>query len=275
MGEEKKGGAQKEEEKKNLLEEVQEIVLKVDMHCEACARKVARALKGLQGVEEVRADYKANKVVVKAKVATDPIEVCQTIHKKSGRKVEITSLLPKPPQQNNSNNNNNNNNKPQENKEEEEGKEKPKEGNKEEPPAIITVVLKIRMHCEACAQALQKRIGKIKGVESVTADVNNDQVTVKGVVDPDKLVNDIHKKTGKQASIVKDEEKKKEEKKKKKVDDKKEEKQEENKQVEEEDDEKTDIIKRFEYLPPKYYYMDYAYAPHFFSDENPNACSVM
>ncbi|KAL6567559.1 hypothetical protein OROGR_001227 [Orobanche gracilis] len=261
-------GEEKKEEENYLEEEVQEIVLKVDMHCEACARKVARTLKGFQGVEEVRADYKANKVVVKAKAATEPVKVCQRIQKKSGRKVEITSPLPNPPQQNNTSNNNN---KPQENKEEE-GK-KPKEEKKEEPPpAVITIVLKVPMHCEACAQALQKRIGKIKGVESVTTDVNNDQVTVKGIVDPDKLVNDIRKKTGKQASIVKDEEKKKEEK--KKVDDKKEEKQEENEQVEE-DDAKTDIIKRFEYLPPKYYYTDYAYAPQFFSDENPNACSVM
>lgn len=37
----------KEEEKKN--EEPPEIVLKVDMHCEACARKVARSLKGFEG----------------------------------------------------------------------------------------------------------------------------------------------------------------------------------------------------------------------------------
>lgn len=37
----------KEEEKKE--EETPEIVLKVDMHCEACARKVARALKGFEG----------------------------------------------------------------------------------------------------------------------------------------------------------------------------------------------------------------------------------
>lgn len=37
----------KEEEKK--AEEPPEIVLKVDMHCEACARKVARALKGFEG----------------------------------------------------------------------------------------------------------------------------------------------------------------------------------------------------------------------------------
>lgn len=43
--EEKEEKKKKEEEK----EEVKEIVVKVDMHCEACARKVARALKGFQG----------------------------------------------------------------------------------------------------------------------------------------------------------------------------------------------------------------------------------
>lgn len=45
--EEKKEEEKKEEEKK--VEEPPEIVLKVDMHCEACARKVARALKGFEG----------------------------------------------------------------------------------------------------------------------------------------------------------------------------------------------------------------------------------
>ena len=33
----------------------------------------------------------------------------------------------------------------------------------DQPPAVITVVLKIRMHCEACAQVIQKRIRKIQG----------------------------------------------------------------------------------------------------------------
>lgn len=46
-GKEGKKEEEKKEEKK--AEEPQEIVLKVDMHCEACARKVARALKGFQG----------------------------------------------------------------------------------------------------------------------------------------------------------------------------------------------------------------------------------
>ncbi|KAF5474982.1 hypothetical protein F2P56_006833 [Juglans regia] len=149
MGEENKEQEKKEEKKEGNAEgkkeeEPQEIVLKVDMHCEACARKVARALKGFEGVEDVNTDSKASKVVVKGKAA-DPIKVCERLQKKSGRKVEIISPLPKPAEEN-----------------KEENKE-PKEEKKEEPPAVVTVVLKVRMHCEACAQVLQKRIRKIQG----------------------------------------------------------------------------------------------------------------
>lgn len=262
MGEEKKEEEKKEESKEEKKEEEKkeekkeeeppEIVLKVDMHCEACARKVARALKGFEGVEDVTTDSKASKVVVKGKAA-DPIKVCERLQKKSGRKVEIISPLPKPSEEN-----------------KEENKEQ-KEEKKEEPPAVITVVLKIRMHCDACAQRIQKQIRKIQGVESVETDLANDQVIVKGVVDPTKLVDYVYKRTRKQASIVKDEEKKEEEK-------KEEEKKEEKKDGEEgnaEDDKKSDI-KRSEYWPSKHF-LEYAYAypPQIFSDENPNACFVM
>ncbi|KAJ0016986.1 hypothetical protein Pint_09426 [Pistacia integerrima] len=201
MGEEKKEEEKKKEENKEEKkeeekkeEEPPEIVLKVDMHCEACARKVSRALKGFEGVEEVSADSKTSKVVVKGKAA-DPIKVCERLQKKSGRKVELISPLPKPPEE-----------------KKEEPKE-PKEEKKEEPPVAVTVVLNVPMHCEACAQVLQKRIRKIKGVESVETNLGKCQVIVKGVVDPEKLVDDVQKKTRKPASIVKDAEKKEEEKK--------------------------------------------------------------
>lgn len=265
MGEENKEEEKKEESKEEKKEEEKteekkeeppEIVLKVDMHCEACARKMAKALKGFEGVEEVSTDSKTSKVVVKGKAA-DPIKVCERLQKKSGRKVEIISPLPKPPEEN-----------------KEENKEQ-KEEKKEEPPAVITVVLKVRMHCEACAQALQRRIRKMKGVESVSADLANDQVVVKGVVEPTMLVDYVYKRTKKQASIVKDEEKKEEE---KKEEEKKEEKEEEKKDGEEgkgDDDKKSDI-KKSEYWPSKYYpEYAYPYPPQIFSDENPNACSVM
>ncbi|XP_042489751.1 heavy metal-associated isoprenylated plant protein 7-like [Macadamia integrifolia] len=255
--EEKKKEEEKKEEEKTT-EEPQEIVLKVDMHCEACARKVFKTLKGFQGVEEVVTDYKSHKVVVKGKTA-DPIKVCERVQKKSGRKVELISPLPKPPEE--------------EKKEESQDK---KEDKKDEPPPVITVTLKVHMHCENCAQVLQKRIRKIEGVESVATDVANNQVTVKGVVDPTKLVENVYKKTRKQASIVKEEGNKEEEKKEeeKKEEEKKEEgEKKEGEEGKGEDDNKADA-KKYEYWGPKYYMEYYAY-PHIFSDENPNACSVM
>ncbi|CAI0374305.1 unnamed protein product [Linum tenue] len=257
--EEKKGGEEeegkkKEEEKKQdgggeeKKEEEPpqpppEIVLKVDMHCEACARKVARALKGFQGVEEVSADSKTSRVVVKGKTA-DPLKVWERLQKKSGRKVELISPLPKPPEE-----------KP---KEEEPPKEDPPK-----PPPVITVVLKIRMHCEACAQGLQKRIRKISGVESVETDMGNGTVTVKGVVEAGKLAEDVYKKTRKQVSIVIKEEEKKE------AEEKKEEKEEEKKKEEEE--KKTTEATSRNYSMEYYSYPP----PQIFSDENPNACSLM
>lgn len=108
--------------------------------------------------------------------------------------------------------------------------------------------------------------------------LGNDQVIVKGVVDPVKLVDDVYKRTKKQASIVKEEEKKEEE---KKEEEKKEEKKEEEEKKEgeeskgEEDDNKSDMIKRSEYWPSRYSVDHHVYAPEIFSDENPNACSVM
>lgn len=44
------------------------------------------------------ADSKAGKVVVKGKAA-DPIKVCERLQKKSGKKVELISPLPKPPEE--------------------------------------------------------------------------------------------------------------------------------------------------------------------------------
>ncbi|MCI28700.1 translation initiation factor IF-2-like, partial [Trifolium medium] len=51
-----------------------------------------------KGVEEVSADSKGSKVVVKGKAA-DPIKVLKRLQKKSGKKVELISPLPKPPEE--------------------------------------------------------------------------------------------------------------------------------------------------------------------------------
>lgn len=308
MGEEKKNEEQKTEEKKPEAKEEDkkpenqgedkkpqeskdktpapppEIVLKVFMHCEGCARKVRRCLKGFPGVEEVMTDCKSHKVVVKGEKA-DPQKVLERVQRKSHRQVELISPIPKPPTE-------------EEKKPEE--KEEPAPEEKKEEPQIIMVVLKVHMHCEACAQEIKRRILKMKGVESAEPDLKKSEVSVKGVFDPAKLVEFVLKRTGKQAVIVKEEaaEKKKgkaEEVKaadeKKSEEGEKEKKEEEVKGEEKKEGEggaaaaeeamteETKVVEvkksEYQYYPPRYVMEMNAYPPQIFSDENPHACSVM
>lgn len=304
--------AKPEEEKKAQVSKAEEvappppppeIVLKVFMHCEGCARKVRRSLKGFPGVEEVVTDCKSHKVVVKGEKA-DPLKVLERIQRKSHRKVELLSPIPKPPEEKKA--------------QAEEEKPKPNPEEKKEEPQIVTV-LKVHMHCEACAQEIKRRIQRMKGVESAEPDLKNSEVSVKGVYDPAKLVEYVYKRTGKQAVIVKQEPEKKEKveeaaKEEKKEEEKKSGEDEENKEKKEEVEEEEEAkggdakeekeettsteenkkvvpeVKINEYFynpqrygmemyaypahsaPPAYYQ---AYPPQIFSDENPNACTVM
>ncbi|CAI0446505.1 unnamed protein product [Linum tenue] len=248
--EEKKG----EEEKKK---EAQEIVLKVYMHCEGCARKVRRCLKGFDGVEDVMTDCKTSKVVVKGEKA-DPLKVLDRIQRKSHRQVELISPIPKPPS--------------------EDDKKKAEVASLQlelQPPPVITVVLQVYMHCEACAMEIKKRILRMKGVESAEADLKSSQVTVKGVLEAEKLVEYVHKRTGKHALIVKQEPEKKEESKEEKKEGESDAKAAEAPAAGEET--KVVEVKRDEYIyyPPRSAMELYAYPPQIFSDENPNACAVM
>ncbi|KAJ0051966.1 hypothetical protein Pint_01210 [Pistacia integerrima] len=294
--EEKAPADEKKEEKRPAAEESkegkevqapptpQEIVLKVYMHCEGCARKVRRCLKGFDGVEDIMTDCKSHKVVVKGEKA-DPLKVLERVQRKSHRQVELLSPIPKPPAE-------------EEKKPEE--KEKPKPEEKKEEPQVITVVLKVHMHCEACAQEIKKRILRMKGVEAAEPDLKASEVSVKGVFDPPKLVEYVYKRTGKHAVIVKQEPEKKAEKAPEAKEEKKEEggggdgeKEkksggEENKEKKEGDSEEgkageateeTKVVElkknEYYYYPPRYAMELYAYPPQIFSDENPNACSVM
>ncbi|XP_058194971.1 heavy metal-associated isoprenylated plant protein 7-like isoform X2 [Rhododendron vialii] len=265
----------------------QEIVLKVYMHCEGCAKKVRRCLKGFEGVEEVQTDCKAHKVVVKGEKA-DPVKVLERVQKKSHRQVELISPIPKPP--------------PAEDKKKTEEKEVAKPEEKKEPQ-VITVILQVHMHCEACAQEIKRRILKMKGVENVEPDLKSSQVTVKGVFDPPDLVEYIHRRTGKHAAIVKQEPEKKEEEKgkeEKKADDGGDKKAEEAAKEKKEGggdavvavaaeggEEVVDVVElrknEYYYNYPQHYQIYHPYelptyapaAPQMFSDENPNACAVM
>ncbi|MED6107637.1 hypothetical protein PIB30_015811 [Stylosanthes scabra] len=157
------------------------------MHCEGCARKVRRSLKSFPGVEGVITDTKSQKVVVKGE-KVDPLKVLERVQKKSHKRVELLSPIPKPPSL-------------EEDKQPPPKAEKPKEKKHE----IVTVVLKIHMHCEACSQEIKRRILRMKGVESVETDLKNATVSVKGAIEASKLVDYVYKRTGRQAVIIKQE----------------------------------------------------------------------
>lgn len=277
--EEKKGGGDKKED--GLLT----VVLKVDMHCEGCARKVKKCAKDMPGVEEVKADVAGNKLTVIGKV--DPKAVVERVQKKSHKKVELISPLPKKDEGEKK--------KPEEKEKEKENK--PEEKKKDKEPAVITTVLRVHLHCDGCAQSVKKTILKMKGVQSVEPDLKNHTVTVKGTVDPNKLVEYLHRKTRKHVEIVppkKDGDKKEGDKKeggKKEGGEKKEggggDKKDggENKkggdsekkggdESKGEGEEKKEESKKNEAPIPRYV-IEHVHPPQLFSDENPNACSIM
>ncbi|KAL6634282.1 hypothetical protein ACP70R_026953 [Stipagrostis hirtigluma subsp. patula] len=284
------GGEEKKEEAPPPPPE--EVVMRVFMHCEGCARKVKKILKGFDGVEDVSADSKTHKVVAKGKnAAADPMKVVERVQKKTGRKVELLSPIPLP----------------KEEKKEEEKKEEPeppKPEEKKEEPTVVAAVLKVHMHCEACAQVIKKRILKMKGVQSAEADLKASQVTVKGVFEEAKLADYVHRRTGKHAAIVKSEPvaadgndkdvKKAAESSEEKKDESKEEKdggdaggdadkqKDDGNAGEEKDKDPAATANLYMHYPrfsnPSGYGASgyaYPYAPQLFSDENPNACSVM
>ncbi|KNA12451.1 hypothetical protein SOVF_125590 [Spinacia oleracea] len=307
-GNKEKDGKDSKDEKPAPPPPPPEIVLRVYMHCEGCARKVRKCLKGFDGVEDVTTDCKTHKVVVKGEKA-DPVKVLHRVQKKTHRQVELLYAPPKPPAE--------------EPKKAEE-KEPPKPEEKKEEPKVITVVLKVHMHCDACSLEIKKRIERMKEVEEAIPDLKNSQVTVKGTFEAAKLVEYVYKRTGKHASIISQDpppEKKEEVKEKDGKDEKKGENGEDEKKAEQKgeeakgdkkeeaggggegggdegkaaaaaaaaaaagDGEATVVeegptiveLKRneFYHYPPRYATEMYAYPPQIFSDENPNACSIM
>ncbi|KAG9136831.1 hypothetical protein Leryth_004584 [Lithospermum erythrorhizon] len=100
------------------------------------------------------------------------------------------------------------------------------------------------------------------GVQTVDPDMSNNIVIVKGTMDPQKLVEFINKRSGRHAMILK-------------LDDKKQnnnqnqQNYDHNKQNNQ--NKKKDINSG---IYPKYP-LDLVLAPQLFSDENPNACSIM
>ncbi|CAI9295576.1 unnamed protein product [Lactuca saligna] len=93
--------------------------------------------------------------------------------------------------------------KPEEKKEENAEEKPPAEEKKEEepkPPAPF--VLFIDLHCVGCAKKIEKSLLRIPGVVGLDIDMGKNQVTIKGVVEPQAVCDKITKKTKRTAKVL-------------------------------------------------------------------------
>ncbi|CAO2152162.1 unnamed protein product [Urochloa humidicola] len=188
----KEAAAAEGEEKKEEEEAVKEpppphppCILSINVHCTGCANKIKRCILRCKGVEGVEVNMAQNEVTVKGIV--DPLGICERLRKRTMRNATVISPPPPLP---------------------------PTEADaaavpKEEPVVVhsqvsevTTVELLVNMHCEACAQQLQKKILKMRGVQSANANSSAGKLTVTGTMSADKLVQYIHRRTGKLATVV-------------------------------------------------------------------------
>ncbi|KAK6126169.1 hypothetical protein DH2020_040088 [Rehmannia glutinosa] len=69
------------------------VVLKLDLHCEGCAKKVRRSISNLGGVEKVKADCDAKKLTVTGKV--NPVVLREIIENKTKKKAVVSTVVMK------------------------------------------------------------------------------------------------------------------------------------------------------------------------------------
>lgn len=78
--------------------------------------------------------------------------------------------------------------------------EEKKEEQPPQPPQPF--ILYVDLHCTGCAKKIERSIMKIRGVEGVAIDMAQNQVTIKGVVEPQAICNIITKKTKRVAKVL-------------------------------------------------------------------------
>ncbi|KAL6127312.1 hypothetical protein ACLB2K_075353 [Fragaria x ananassa] len=76
------------------------------------------------------------------------------------------------------------------------------EEKKEEPKPPAPFVLYVDLHCVGCAKKIERSIMKIRGVEGVLIDMAKNEVTIKGIVEPQAVCNKIIKRTKRKAKVL-------------------------------------------------------------------------
>lgn len=227
------------------------VELRVRMHCGACAKKIKKVLLRVDGVMEVDGDMASDKVVVKGR-DLNADTLCNTV-RQSGKPCDFISIK--------------NAEKAQEKKKGEKKEEK-KADNKEEKEEKAE---------EKKDEKQRKKKGGKNG-ENAEENKGENKGKKKGEnKEGNKGENEAEKKEDTQEERKEEDKPEKEkggaknEKKEGKANDK-----EEAKQPTNEGEQEVDLeLKKFTYTPYQSASSESVYAPQIFSDENPNACSLM
>ncbi|CAL4912618.1 unnamed protein product [Urochloa decumbens] len=185
------------------------VVLMMDLHCDGCAQKVKKIIKRVPGVESIMADALTNRVVVAG--MADAAALKARLEAKTKKAVEIISAggVPKKaapaaePKDAGAGSGEKKADKDAPPKEEKEKEKENKQPPEEKKPTEETVLLKIRLHCDGCADRIRRRIYKFKGVKDVMLDSNaKDEVKVRGTMDVAGLLSYLKEKLNRDVEAV-------------------------------------------------------------------------
>ncbi|XP_071706733.1 heavy metal-associated isoprenylated plant protein 6-like [Rutidosis leptorrhynchoides] len=176
------------------------VVLKLDLHCEGCAKKIRKSISKFEGVENVKTDTSGNKLTVIGKV--DPTRIKERVEYKTKKKVEIISPQPKKDGGGGGGGGGGGEEKKKESPPEKKSDEKKTDEKKPKEPQLSTVVLKIPLHCDGCMHKIKRLISKSDGVESVSIDAGKDLVSVKGTMNVKELIPHLKEKFKRNIDII-------------------------------------------------------------------------
>ncbi|CAL5025712.1 unnamed protein product [Urochloa decumbens] len=154
--------------------EVKTAVYKVHVHCGQCARDIEAQFSEFQGVEEVKLDGKAGKVTVKG-FDFDVEKLRAKVEKGCRKRVELVA----PP----------------------ENKDVVIEVKKKEELKVITV--KVPLHCPDCAVRVKEILLEHKSIYAAKTDLGKNTCIIEGVIEEEKLVEYIYKRTRKRGVVEK------------------------------------------------------------------------
>ncbi|WOL05597.1 heavy metal-associated isoprenylated plant protein 3 [Canna indica] len=224
-------------------EEVIVAEYKLHIHCGECARAVEKHIIRNAGVQKVDINVESGKVIVRG-TDFDVEKIQERIQRKTRKRVELISPKPKPKVI------------------------KPPEKKEDKKEVIKTTVLKVHLHCENCERDLKATLLKHKEIHKVETNRGAQTCTIVGTIKEAELIKYLHKKARKHGEVVPQKVEKKEETKKVKIEVK-----EGKEHIKVEVEENKEEVKSKDVVVP--YFIHCTHAPQWFSDEDPNACSVM